>query len=72
MTCIKFSKDYKYFISCDADGIIHHYERNCHMSDYTDIVEATDTTVGKLSPANLKKDHKKNSEHFPFTLLYIV
>lgn len=23
VTCIKFSKDYRYLITCDADGVIH-------------------------------------------------
>lgn len=25
ITCIKFTSDYKYLISCDADGMILHY-----------------------------------------------
>jgi WD40 repeat protein len=33
VTCIKFTKDYAYFFSCDADGIIRHYQLNCHLTD---------------------------------------
>lgn len=25
VTCIKFSKDYQFLITCDASGVIHHY-----------------------------------------------
>lgn len=27
VTAIKFSSDFKYFISGDMDGVIHHYQR---------------------------------------------
>lgn len=47
VTCIKFSKDYKYLITCDADGVIHHYEKNCHMSDHADIDSTLNTNVGE-------------------------
>jgi len=47
VTCIKFSKDYKYLITCDADGVIQHYEKNCHMSDHADVNAALNTTVGE-------------------------
>lgn len=69
VTCIKFSKDYKYLITCDADGVIHHYERNCHKSDTPHIDEAANTTVDQQ--AKLKKEAKKIKDDFPFTLLYI-
>ena len=25
VTCVKFSKDYKFLFTCDADGVINHY-----------------------------------------------
>ena len=28
VTAIKFSPDFKYFISGDQDGVLHHYQRN--------------------------------------------
>ena len=33
VTCIKFSKDYQFLITCDARGVIHHYQRNCHRGE---------------------------------------
>jgi WD40 repeat protein len=55
VTCIKFSKDYKYFITCDADGVIQHYEKNCHMTDHADIDGALNTTVGDLAMGQGKR-----------------
>jgi WD40 repeat protein len=69
VTCLKFSNDYRFFISCDADGVIHHYERICH-SDSANMDKASNTTV--CSKDNMKKKAEKNKEHFPFTLLYTV
>jgi WD40 repeat protein len=68
VTCIKFSKDYKYLITCDADGVIQHYEKNCHMCDHQDVSGALNTTVGSQLQGKEKKD-KNKKEHFPFTLL---
>jgi WD40 repeat protein len=45
VTCIKFSNDCRFLITCDADGIIHHYERNCH-TDSASMDKASNTTVG--------------------------
>ena len=37
VTCVKFSKDYKFLFTCDADGVIHHYQRNCHRGECADM-----------------------------------
>lgn len=70
VTCIKFSKDCKYLITCDADGVIHHFEKNCHTNDHADIDTALNTSVGPS--VSDKKESKKGKEHFPFTLLHVV
>jgi WD40 repeat protein len=73
VTCIKFSKDYKYFITCDADGVIRHYEKCCHRdtNDHLDVSAALSTTVGS-SHDKYKKDSKDKKEHFPFTLIHTI
>ena len=72
VTCIKFSKDCKYLITCDADGVIHHFEKNCHLNDHADIDKALNTTVGPSSRKQAKKETEKAKEHFPFTLLHVI
>jgi len=73
VTCIKFSKDYKFLFTCDADGVIHHYQRNCHRVDCVDMTEDTNDTQMKI-----EDDKNKNvpdisaKKAFPFDLLYTV
>ena len=42
VTCVKFSKDYKFLFTCDADGVINHYQRNCHRGDVSDMTFNTE------------------------------
>ena len=72
VTCIKFSKDCKYLITCDADGVIHQFEKNCHLNDYADVDAALNTTVGPSVQKQAKKDGDKAKEHFPFTRLHVI
>eukprot|EP00347_Sterkiella_histriomuscorum_P012473 403368442 len=64
VTVIKFSPDAKYFVTGDADGIIHHYIKN------TD--DAKDYYSSSLaSSAPLQKQSEVNPA-FPYTLKYKI
>ena len=60
VTCMKFSPDYKYFISCDADGVIHHYCKNSE-----DIYEYQSSALALSAP--IPKYESKNPA-FPYSL----
>lgn len=53
VTCIKFSKDYQFLFTCDARGVIHHYQRNCHKIG--EVVMNFESTPGAGTPEETKK-----------------
>ena len=73
VTCVKFSKDYKFLFTCDADGVIHHYQRNCHRGEVADMT--FDTNDNQM---NIEEEKRQNQPDlslkkvFPFDLLYTV
>jgi len=85
VTCIKFSKDYQFLFTCDARGVIHHYQRNCHKGD--EVVMSFESNPNQTSPEERKqkdssshdtnaqgasrhRDSNKNA--FPFTMMYRI
>ena len=60
---MKFSSDYKYFISCDQDGVIHHY---CRTTE--DIYDYQSSALAASAP--IPKNELKHPA-FPFSLKVI-
>ena len=37
VTCMRFSQGNQFLYTCDADGVIHHYQRSCHKGKDAEI-----------------------------------
>lgn len=67
MTAIKFSTDFKYFISGDQDGVIHHYQRNFDESNQVEDLNAS--MVQEIGGGRFHMvENSLNSRKFPFNL----
>ena len=87
VTCIKFSKDYQFLFTCDARGVIHHYQRNCHKGDEVVLNFESNLEQSRIGTAEERKQNagvagegggaagrtkESNKSAFPFTMLYKV
>ena len=79
VTAIKFSQDFKYFISGDADGVICHYVRTC-PEDQAELKEDQQQLMQnhQMSASVLNSNNQASAKnllagvdadkYFPFTL----
>ena len=76
VTSIKFSNDFKYFFSGDADGVLCHYTRNVEDVEEQMIQQSVlipgpnqDKGLGKMMQQNrLGALENSGAKCFPFTL----
>ena len=67
VTSIKFSNDYRYFISGDMDGVLHHYVRN--TDDNSNEIESSSIIQSGTNRIGLIE--QSGNKAFPYTLKVI-